>query len=97
MTDHTNKHKKAVLLKVGTGLIVIAILLYISTLIIPFLPMQPPQKVGLVAGALIAGEVFFWFGALFVGKEVVAKVRSRFNPKNWKNKPALDEKLKNEK
>ncbi|MFF5994756.1 transporter suffix domain-containing protein [Lysinibacillus sp. KU-BSD001] len=76
--------KNKVLYKVGWVFIIIACLLWISLVVIPFLPFSLGMKAAAVTGAVVLAEVFFWIGAIFVGKEVITKYKKYLNPKNWR-------------
>lgn len=82
-TDKVSKNTNSLMFKLGVGLIVIACLLWLSLIIIPFLPLTSLAKTGLATSVLIASEVVFWLGAIFTGKEFVQRYKKYFNPKNW--------------
>jgi hypothetical protein len=86
MNQPLNKKKNAVLYKIGIGMISISFLLWLVPVIAPFLNITSALKATLIAGALIAAEIIFWIGVVFVGKEVAAKYRGYFNPRNWRKK-----------
>ncbi|TCP52188.1 hypothetical protein EV586_11439 [Tumebacillus sp. BK434] len=70
----------------GIVLIGISFLLYGAIFLVPFTPFPTGVKATLVAGLAIAGEVTFWIGGFFVGRELVKKYRSKLNPFKRKTK-----------
>lgn len=81
-----NKQKKPLLFKIGIGLLIIYVLLWGSALIIPFTSLSTQVKTIVIPGCIVIGEILFLIGAVFVGKEVVAKYKKYLNPKNWRRK-----------
>jgi hypothetical protein len=51
--------------------------------VVPFLKLQTSVKLSLVPAIIIVGEVAFWAGTFFVGKELIKKYKWYLNPKNW--------------
>ncbi|AAU15467.1 transporter suffix domain-containing protein [Bacillus cereus] len=90
IVSNENKQKKPLLFKVGIGLLIIYILLWASALIIPFTSLSTQIKAIIVPGCIVVGEILFLIGAVFVGKEVVAKYKRYLNPKNWRRKGERD-------
>ncbi len=73
---------------------IVSVPLFLLVFTLPFLDMEMETKVTLTTVTLIIAEVLFWGGGLLVGKELFAKYKSYFNPKNWfgkKNKPSEEE------
>lgn len=70
-------------LKLGTVLMLICIPFFLAIPLIPFLDFTNQQKITISTVLLIIGEVLFWSGGLLVGKELLTKYKSYFNPKNW--------------
>lgn len=64
-------------------MIIMACIFWLVIVVVPFLSLSVSAKATTITVLLILGEVFFWIGAIFVGKEVVTKYRSKLNPKNW--------------
>ncbi len=64
-------------------LLVIPAALFLSTLIIPFLPLSGQARVWIISGLLISTEIVFWGAALYFGKEIASRYRRFFNPRNW--------------
>lgn len=64
-------------------MIIMACIFWLVIMVVPFLSLSVSAKATTITVLLILGEVFFWIGAIFVGKEVVTKYRSKLNPKNW--------------
>lgn len=78
-----NKSKNTLQFKIGLVLIIVSSIVYALLLVIPFLKVTASLKLTLVPGIIIIGEITFWAGALFLGKELVRKYRSYFNPLKW--------------
>lgn len=79
----TNRSKNTFQFKIGLVLIIVSSIVYALLLVIPFLKITTSLKLTLVPGIIIIGEFTFWAGALFLGKELVRKYRSYFNPLKW--------------
>lgn len=71
------------LFTIGWFMIIMACIFWLVIVVVPFLSLSVSAKATTITVLLILGEVFFWIGAIFVGKEVVTKYRSKLNPKNW--------------
>jgi len=78
--------KKNWKLRVGIGLMIVSVPLFLSLPLIPFLDIESKIKVTAGTVFLVVGEVLFWSGGLLVGKELFTKYKSYFNPKNWRKK-----------
>jgi len=52
-------------------------------LVVPFLKLQTSVKLSLVPVIIIVGEVAFWAGTFFLGKELVKRYRKYLNPLRW--------------
>ncbi len=72
--------------KVGWLFIIISCLCYLLVAIIPFLSFSLGLKTASITASIVLAEVFFWIGALFVGKEVIRKYKSLLKPKNWRSR-----------
>lgn len=55
--------------------------------------LEAKTKITLSTVSLIIGEVLFWSGGILVGKELLKKYKSYFNPKNWFKKKQEDEQI----
>ena len=78
------KENKNWKLKIGVILMILCIPFFIAfPPIIAFMEFSNSSKVTLSLISLIIGEVLFWSGGLLVGKELLTKYKSYFNPKNW--------------
>lgn len=75
--------KKSLLYKIGLFLIISSFILWIIPLGIPFLTLSGKMKAISITSSLVIAEIFFWIGAIMVGKEVASKIRGYFNPKSW--------------
>lgn len=78
--------KNKLLYKIGWGLIVVSVLWWGLIVVVPFFPLSLKMKATVITAAIVLAEVFFWLGAVLVGKEVVAKYKAYLNPKNWGKK-----------
>ncbi|MGQ0454343.1 transporter suffix domain-containing protein, partial [Bacillus sp. SS-TM] len=58
----------------------------IKNRISPFTSLSTQVKTIVIPGCIVIGEILFLIGAVFVGKEVVAKYKKYLNPKNWRRK-----------
>lgn len=81
---------KPLVYKIGMILIIASFIVWVMPLGIPFLPITGKMKAISITSALVIAEVLFWVGALMVGKEAARKIRTAFNPKNWKNRKNAD-------
>jgi hypothetical protein len=75
--------KKNLQLKAGIVLIIISSIVYLLLLVVPFLKIETSAKLTLVPVIIIVGEITFWAGTFFVGKELVKRYRSYLNPLKW--------------
>lgn len=69
--------------KIGILLVLLSFVFYGLILLIPTLSVSLKIKTIWTTALVVAGEISFWSGELILGKEVVHKYRSLFNPKNW--------------
>ncbi len=72
---------------------VVAVPMFLSLPIVPFLDLDNKTKISITSILFITAEITFWSGGLLVGKELFSKYKSYFNPKNWfkKKKKENDE------
>jgi hypothetical protein len=70
-------------IKIGLALVIISSVIYALLLVIPFLKFQASLKLTLVPVIIIIGELTFWAGTFFLGKELVRRYRSYMNPFKW--------------
>ncbi|GEL05154.1 transporter suffix domain-containing protein [Rummeliibacillus sp. G93] len=77
------KEKKFVY-KLGIGLLIFSMILWLIPVMTPFFPISTKLKAGIITSVLIIAEIIFWIGALLVGKEAAAKFKSYLNPNTWK-------------
>jgi hypothetical protein len=75
--------KKNQQIKFGIILILLSGVAFALMLLIPFMNLESKTKLIGSTSALIAMEVFFWVGGLFVGKELFKKYKDKLNPVNW--------------
>ena len=81
---------KPLVYRMGIILIIASFVVWVTPLGIPFLPISGKMKAISITSALVMAEVLFWVGALMVGKEAARKIRTAFNPKNWKKRRMED-------
>ena len=80
--------KLSLAFKVGVGLIIFSTLKYVALIGIPFLSYSRNTKLIIGSGFIVAAEIMFWVGAIFVGKAVVEKYKNYLNPLKWLKKKA---------
>jgi hypothetical protein len=69
--------------KIGILLMVLSVTMFLFLFVTPFLNLEKNLKIGLSTLWFVLGEVFFWAGALLLGKELVNKYKYQLNPVNW--------------
>ena len=62
---------------IGMFLVLISNLGWLGSVAIPFLPLAAPAKELLIPGFIIGGQVLFYLGLIFMGKELAAKIGKR--------------------
>jgi L-amino acid N-acyltransferase YncA len=70
-------------IKTGIVLLIASSVVYALLLVIPFLKVSSAVKLTLVPVIIIIGEIAFWAGTFFLGKELVRRYRSYLNPLKW--------------
>ncbi|MEG4259331.1 MULTISPECIES: transporter suffix domain-containing protein [unclassified Microcoleus] len=72
--------------KLGLFLFVISFLPWLAILfVVPFLPLDIPQKTTLSVVLAVGAEICFWISVVLLGKEVVTKYRRYLHPRYlWK-------------
>ncbi|BBI30951.1 transporter suffix domain-containing protein [Cohnella abietis] len=85
------KSKKSIFYKLGLTLIIVSMLLWITPVVVPFIPISVKARTGIITVALIVSEILFWTGVLLAGREVAKKIRGYINPKNWRKKQPSEE------
>ena len=78
--------------KLGAGILVTSILLFLSLPVIPFLAIDSRAKVTLSTIVFITAEVTFYGGGFLLGSELFSKYKSYLNPKSWFKKRSEDAK-----
>lgn len=86
IVSNGDKPKKPLLFKLGIGLLILYPILWGFAAILPFTPFPTHIKATVITVCIVVGEIFFLIGVAFVGKEMVTKYKSKFNPKNWRRK-----------
>lgn len=80
---HKMKGVTKLLKKIGKLLFVLTFVCYGLILLIPLLSVSLKVKTIITTVLVVIGEITFWSGGLILGREVMKKYRSLFNPKNW--------------
>lgn len=75
--------------KTGIALIVISTLLFTSLLAVPFLDADGKTKITITTIIIVLGEITFWAGGFFLGKELLSKYKSFLNPMKWFKKKTI--------
>jgi hypothetical protein len=75
--------KSNIQIKIGVILMIICVIFYSAALVLPFLNVRTSVKLVLVPAGILIGEIAFWGGAFFLGKELVKKYRNYLNPVKW--------------
>jgi phosphinothricin acetyltransferase len=75
--------KKNLQIRAGIVLIIISSVVYLMLLVIPFLKVTNAVKLSLVPVIIIIGEITFWAGTFFLGKELIKRYKSYLNPAKW--------------
>ncbi|MER2170176.1 MAG: transporter suffix domain-containing protein [Psychrobacillus psychrodurans] len=88
------KQEKSSLYKLGIGLLILSLSMWLIPIITPFTPLPTKVKAVTITVSIIIAEVMFWIGALLVGKEVAAKFKSYLKPKNWRKNSELQRREK---
>ncbi|RKD96871.1 transporter suffix domain-containing protein [Marinifilum flexuosum] len=91
--SNTNNTKKNWQIKLGIFLMILCIPFFLIIPVFPFMELEAKTKITLSTVSLIIGEVLFWSGGILVGKELLKKYKSYFNPKNWFKKKQEDEQI----
>ncbi len=75
--------KNKLQIKIGIALMIICAIVYSLALVIPLLKVPTYVKLTFVPIGIVIGEIAFWGGAFFLGKELVKKYKSYLNPLRW--------------
>jgi hypothetical protein len=65
------------------GVFVVPGVLYLTLLVVPFLPLTTGQKVWVASGLVVAAEGTFLLSALILGREAVRRYRGLLDPRRW--------------
>jgi len=65
--------------KLGLILVISSFLFYGLLILVPFLEFSIAVKGIISTSLVICGEVSFWIGSFILGKEFIAKIKSKFN------------------
>ena len=69
--------------KLGIMLIIISTLFFALLLALPFLDTSDKNKIIISTVIIVIGELLFWSGSFFVGRQLVDKYKAYLNPKKW--------------
>lgn len=69
--------------KLGIILLIICVVAFLAIPVVPFLDLDNKTKITISTVLLVIGEITFWTGGFFLGKELFGKYKAYFNPKNW--------------
>lgn len=64
--------------KVGVGLLVVYVAMWLAAALVPFLPLDLTTKSSIIAVDLIAAEVVGLVGIILIGKEAYQAIKARF-------------------
>ena len=79
--------------KLGIVLIIVSTLIFALLLALPFIETTDKNKIFISTFIVVTGEIFFWVGSFFVGRQIVDKYKSYINPKKWFSRKKNNEKL----
>jgi short-subunit dehydrogenase len=78
LKENTKKSLKVFLPWIGWILVAISFFLYGFIVLIPFLTLSLSTKAASITYLVVGGEITFWFGLIFVGKNAYQKFKSYF-------------------
>ena len=78
--DFKNRNWK---FKLGIILMLSSLVFFALLVIIPLMEIEKSAKITYTTISFVVAEVLFYSGGFLVGKEVFAKYKAYFNPKNW--------------
>jgi hypothetical protein len=70
-------NKNSILSKIGIFLVILSFILYGFIFLVPFLPISLETKGVTITGLIASGEVTFWIGLIFAGKEVYQSMKNK--------------------
>lgn len=91
-----NSSNKKWKLKLGIILISVSVVIFLMLFSLPFVHMDTRWKIGLSTLFAISGEVLFWLGIFFVGKDVYKKFILHIKSGEWMEKKKTDDNEKSE-
>lgn len=77
-------------LKLGIIMISVSVVIFLMLFSLPFVIMDTKWKIALSTAFAISGEVLFWVGILFVGKDVYKKFILKLKSGEWLDKKKED-------
>jgi hypothetical protein len=83
--------KKTWVFKFGIILISVSVLFFLFLLALPFITLDLNMKIVLSTALLVVGEVSFWLGTIFIGKDVYLKFKDKLKSGEWFGKKKDDE------
>ena len=78
-------------LKLGIVLISVSVVIFIMLFSLPFVSMSINVKIALSTIFMISGEVLYWLGIFFVGKDAYKKFIMKIKSGEWTDKKKEDE------
>ena len=69
-----------------SGVFVVPGVLYLTLLLVPFLPLTTGQKVWAASGLMVVAEGTSLLSALILGREAVRYYRGYLDPRRWSTK-----------
>jgi hypothetical protein len=76
-SDHRHA-KSGPAARIGIVLILLSGVFWFSLFAIPFLPMTVGHKAALAGALFIAVQIAWWSGAVLLGPQAIARLKSRF-------------------
>ncbi len=92
-TKYPKMEKRNWKFKLGIVLIIVSTLIFALLLVLPFIETTDKNKIFITTFIVVMGEIFFWVGSFFVGRQIVDKYKSYINPKKWFSRKKNNEKL----
>ena len=75
--DSSRSEKRSIRFRIGVGLLVIYVLMWVAAAVVPFLPLTLTAKGTIISVGLVAAEVVGLLGLALVGKEAYQAMKDR--------------------
>lgn len=69
--------------RIGIILVALSFVLYGMILLLPFVPLATSLKLSAAPVLAVLGELAFWSGSVFLGKEIILRYKRYLDPRNW--------------